>query len=369
MRILNGRTKGDSLGRATFHGSNGISVVDYIICDQELFQKVEHFIVKPPTYLSDHSQIITWIDIKKYIAEPNVEPCNIQMTKLPKQFIWDKQSKNNFRQTLKTPEIQQKINNFINSDFTNDTHGINDCVSQFQNILLETSKKSLKIKKIKNQRRKINNVAQKKWFDKECRIKRHQLRKLANLKHKDPTNITVRNSYHDALKSYKTTLQIKQNEFQNNIIKNLEETSQTDSNLFWKTLQNSNDNIDTESNSENSPKENEWFSHFEQLHCEYKLSNEQKTIIEKLKKYEIQKNYFNELDTEITIEEIMKAAKNIKNKKAAHTDKINNEMLKHSVDILANGFIKLFNTIMNTGICRTHGAKALSHQSLNLVIN
>ena len=44
----------------------------------------------------------------------------------------------------------------------------------------------------------------------------------------------------------------------------------------------------------------------------------------------------------------MKAAKNIKNKKAAHTDKINNEMLKHSVDILANGFIKLFNTIMNT---------------------
>jgi hypothetical protein len=92
--------------------------------------------------------------------------CNIQMTKLPKQFIWDKQSKNNFRQTLKSPEIQQKINNFINSDFTNDTHGINDCVSQFQNILLETSKKSLKIKKIKNQRRKINNVAQKKWFEK-----------------------------------------------------------------------------------------------------------------------------------------------------------------------------------------------------------
>jgi hypothetical protein len=101
LRTLNGRTKGDSLGRATFHGSNGISVVDYIICDQELFQKVEHFIVKHPTYLSDHSQIITWIDIKKYIAEPNVEPCNIQMTKLPKQFIWDKQSKNNFRQTLK----------------------------------------------------------------------------------------------------------------------------------------------------------------------------------------------------------------------------------------------------------------------------
>ena len=35
MRILNGRTKGDSLGRPTFHGNNGISTLDYIICDQE----------------------------------------------------------------------------------------------------------------------------------------------------------------------------------------------------------------------------------------------------------------------------------------------------------------------------------------------
>lgn len=39
MRILNGRTKGDSFGRATYHGNNGISVVDYIICDQEMFKK------------------------------------------------------------------------------------------------------------------------------------------------------------------------------------------------------------------------------------------------------------------------------------------------------------------------------------------
>ena len=29
LRILNGRVSGDSLGRATFHGRNGISVIDY----------------------------------------------------------------------------------------------------------------------------------------------------------------------------------------------------------------------------------------------------------------------------------------------------------------------------------------------------
>ena len=62
LRILNGRTKGDSLGRATFHG---ISVVDYILCDQELFQKTNYFVVKPPTYLYDHSQIVAWVDIRE----------------------------------------------------------------------------------------------------------------------------------------------------------------------------------------------------------------------------------------------------------------------------------------------------------------
>jgi hypothetical protein len=66
--------------------------------------------------------------------------------------------------------MQKKLNEFMNSDFTTDLNGTNQCVTEFHNILLETSKKSLKIKKSKR-RRKITNVAQKKWFDKDCRIK------------------------------------------------------------------------------------------------------------------------------------------------------------------------------------------------------
>ena len=57
------------------------------------------------------------------------------------------------------------------------------------------------------------------------------------------------------------------------------------------------------------------------------------TILVKNKK-KLLKNLLNELDTEITIEEIIKTAKKIKSKKAAHSDKINNEMIKYSVDIL-----------------------------------
>ena len=32
---MNGRSRGDSLGRATFHGKLGVSVADYAIYDQD----------------------------------------------------------------------------------------------------------------------------------------------------------------------------------------------------------------------------------------------------------------------------------------------------------------------------------------------
>ncbi|CAB4018460.1 Hypothetical predicted protein [Paramuricea clavata] len=85
MRILNGRTLGDSFGKPTSHHKNGTSVVDYIICDQELTQTIENFIVKPPTYLSDHSQIVTWIRTKQHInSTSNITPTPISTThKLP----------------------------------------------------------------------------------------------------------------------------------------------------------------------------------------------------------------------------------------------------------------------------------------------
>jgi hypothetical protein len=55
----------------------------------------------------------------------------------------------------------------------------------------------------------------------------------------------------------------------------LETASQNDFNLFWKTLKNLTDDHNTETNSENSPKNHEWYSHFEQLHCDHHLSEEQ----------------------------------------------------------------------------------------------
>ena len=45
LRILNGRVSGDSLRRVTFHGENGVNVVDYTVCDQDLLSRVANFVV------------------------------------------------------------------------------------------------------------------------------------------------------------------------------------------------------------------------------------------------------------------------------------------------------------------------------------
>jgi hypothetical protein len=117
--------------------------------------------------------------------------------------MWENTSDRAYIQSLKSPQIQTKLQSFLNSDFPSNSEGIaNTCLNTFQNIIQEAGKNSLKIKKRKK-RCKIRNTTNKKWFDKECRLKRHAVRKLANKKHRDPLNTDIRSNYHKTLKDYK----------------------------------------------------------------------------------------------------------------------------------------------------------------------
>ena len=58
----------------------------------------------------------------------------------------------------------------------------------------------------------------------------------------------------------------------------------------------------------------------------------------------------NALDYPVTYQEVRKKDKKLKNKKAASSYLIKNEMLKASYEILMNVYIKLFNLVLDTGI-------------------
>ena len=287
LRILNGRILGDSLGRPTFHGKNGTSVVDYIICNQSLLQNTKHLVVKPPNYLSDHSQVVAWFDIQRNITNTTNHEDKTQsnVEKLPLQYIWTHDSKDAFIKSLKSNEIKEKLEKFLNNDFPDSKDGINQCVTEFQTIILEASRTSLKVNRKKHSFR--TNTANKKWFD------------------KDPT-------------------------------------------LFWKLLKNSSDDICQNENAK-TPSQNQWLTHFETLHSRHTLTKNQEETLELLQESEKVKDKFNELDATITENELFNATKKLKSKKAVYSDKIRNEMIKFSANILKSGFLKVFNKIFKAG--------------------
>ncbi|CAB3996549.1 Hypothetical predicted protein, partial [Paramuricea clavata] len=262
-QILNGRTKGDSLGKPTFHNKNGISTIDYAICDANIIDNINHFIVKPPNYLSDHSQIITCIDIKEITIETSTTSSTNFSNILPRQYIWDNTSNGTFANCLRSSDIQNKVEKFLENNFPENDYGVNECLEEFQDILQETSKRCLKIKK-NSKRCKIRNTTNKKWFDKECRLKRHAVRKLANQKHRNPLDVNIRNQYHVTLKDYKNTLKIKKEDFHRQKLIELEKTASENPNSFWKTLKTMDDN--TDNTTPNLISEKQWLTHFETLH-------------------------------------------------------------------------------------------------------
>ena len=67
-----------------------------------------------------------------------------------------------------------------------------------------------------------------------CLLKRHELRKLANKKHQDPLNTTIRDQYHDTLAQNKKLLNSKKNDYYNAKISELEKTAENSgAKTFW----------------------------------------------------------------------------------------------------------------------------------------
>ena len=147
MQTDDGRVSGDTLGRATFHGRNGISVVDYAISDQDTLSNVANFVVKQPCSLSDHSSIITWLNINTNISELEPSHESNRLSRLPIQFLWEKDSAPKFKDILRSADLQILIRKYIDDDTT--IQDVNTTLEKVENILIKAAKMCLKIFKIR----------------------------------------------------------------------------------------------------------------------------------------------------------------------------------------------------------------------------
>ena len=91
--------KGDSFGKITFHGHQGISTVDYILGSHELIGIFQNFIVRQPSSFLDHCQLVGWI--KTYDTQSNSPSDNKkELATLPGPFKWSLDSKAKFMLAL-----------------------------------------------------------------------------------------------------------------------------------------------------------------------------------------------------------------------------------------------------------------------------
>ena len=346
LRILNGRVSGDSLGRPTFHSKSSVSVIGYAICDQDLFRHIANFTVKEPSSYSDHSPIITWININTINQNPVAPIINDTLLHLPKQFDWENESPQKFRATLQTEHIQRMINEFL--DDTVPSENVITSLDAVETIFTTTAKRCLRIKTTKKRRHKIS--FNKKWFDKECRLKRHELRKLANKKYRDPLNFTLREEYHTVLRQYKDLLNHKKNEFVNSRLLELENAvDDSDNKKFWNSLKSMDDTV--KETSIPPVTEENWMSHFQSLHSNEPLNPHQEMITNQLRNLEQELTpQTHTLDYLINETEIRIAVKKQKSNKSSFSDKIKNEMIKSAVNELMPVYLKLFNTVLRSGI-------------------
>ena len=92
IRILNGRYKGDSFGKITFHGHQGISTVDYILASHELIGIFQNFISCSSTFIFFGSLSTSRLDTPTDSPSDNKQ----ELVTLPRQFKWSLDSKEKF---------------------------------------------------------------------------------------------------------------------------------------------------------------------------------------------------------------------------------------------------------------------------------
>jgi hypothetical protein len=342
LRILNGRTLGDSQGQYTCHKYSGSSVVDYAITSEEMLNRLLYFkINKFIGHLSDHNSIC-WAFKSNFYTHEMASSGNYE--KMPIFFKWNQASIFQFQRALANDNIKAKINNFLNKRNMLSKDEVDSEVKVVTDILLDAAAHSLKsTKRITNRRKQVN----KKWFDKTLSDLKKNVLQLSCLLQKYPHDTQIRGYFFKTLKIYNKTRKKKARQFKEKTLAELDELKCSNPQAYWKLLSTLKGFKKT---NESNISLEQWELHFKELNTDNRAGeNVQKLHIEReLGEMEKQK-CFNELNFKITDREILQCLKNLKNKKATGLDRISNELLKYSQHCMLPVLNRLFNHILVSG--------------------
>lgn len=316
------------------------STVDYFLSSSNNFDKIEDFQIHDFSSLfSDaHCPISLELNVQFHLQNRN-KPVRKETHKKP--VLWEPDKTETFIENFdvaRAAEIEAKLDNLLatNNISKND---IDDLVTHIGSLYESCSKTTFGYKKVK-QKDKYSKF--KPWFNRSCINARnvyHKTRKMYN-KYKSEYYKTILKT---VSKNYKNTLNVHRHKFKAERIQKLRRLKTSDPREYWKIINS-------------DKKTEETHATLDDLFNFYKDSNEHNNdsydndFIETLTIHDLQRLANDEININITAEEIVKAAKSLKNNKSPGLDNILNEHLKSTINLMCPLYVKLFNLILDTGI-------------------
>ena len=360
LRILNGRTQGDTEGNFTRYPSNtkdNPSTIDYALCSDNMIGNIRSFSVLPFSGFSDHCCISANIRVNTRVQKeasldgqadidrPKTDKDINKETKkgssgtttklISKKFSikFDRSKEQLYVQALKDdPNInilKLSISQPVQSQET-----IDNTMTQVNNIILGAAKKATFVKKVKVSPPKSKKTHT--WYSKECKANQRILRHTSKKLSENPFDKNARSNFVKARNRYKTICRKAESAARQNLIQKLIDLGKTDPKTFWNTIKQMNEWGKTKNDPCDDIDTDEWIDYFT------KLLNDDKDVA--LPASTTTPTYEPTLDSRIKIKELRQALSNLKHGKACALDDILGEYLQ----IFGENFEYILLKIMNT---------------------
>ena len=348
MRIANGRLGSDKgIGKYTYVGSTGRSVIDYVIVSPSLLNVISTFHVGDPNILSDHCVVnFSMICTTSHILVKANE--NITFEKVTKKYVWDKEKEGEYFINL-----QEEENNFLNLSAhlsqASTIEQIDENLTNFSS-LMEKVCDPLFSRNVKSTSEFVNSNTEQPpkqpWFDDECRSSQKSFYSALNFYRLDKS-YENQTRLVSARAEYKKTLRQKRYNYMKQKTCKLLVSKSKNVKEYWKLLKQS-ANLNNKC-SIDAKKFSEYFQSISDPNDRFYQPDEDILYFnERYMQGELQV-MFEELNLPISLEEIKKGVRELRNGASAGPDLFSNEFLKKGTNRLIKYMHDLFNKIFEMG--------------------
>ena len=336
LLIANGRIGLDSqVGDYTYIGGNGRSVVDYLLLSRDYFEQILNFYVCDPTEFSDHCALVFKINCNTVNSNTNKSE---QTETSTEKLLWQNDRANNFRQTLisNIDSYNEVLSNF---DSINPIDSLDTVVGSFSNLLFNDAFSHFG--KTYTQNKKCNsslNSKSNEWYNNDCKTAKQEFTDATrtykqNKSHENKINfVRARSRLNKAKRRAKAIYQFEQGQ-------RISKLAKENPKQFWKSVKKQNTSRTPTSESLNT---DDFYEYFSEMHKppnnEYAPDTNNDDNI----------NIINDLDLEITPEEILNVIKNLKAQKSPGLDGLISEVFKTAADILCPILVKIYNVVFSS---------------------